>query len=86
MCRVPVWMINRRLRDSSAVTEFFYFFFVVVVVCSDKNSYSSNILCGTLEVLHRAVEIPHKDVSRQSVGSEVLAILTVLQEVFHRHG
>ena len=63
-----------------------FFFFVVVVVRSDKNSYSSNILCGTLEVLHRAVEIPHKDVSRQSVGSEVLAILTVLQEVFHRHG
>ena len=39
--------------------------------------------CG-LAVLHMAVDLPHRYVSRPSVCSQVLVILRVLKEVFHR--
>ena len=57
------------------------------VICSDRSSSSSDVHHHTLQVLHRAVGLlPHQCVCRPSFCSQVLVILTILQEVFHCHG
>ena len=60
---------------------------VFVVVRSYRNSGSSVIRRRMLGLLHRAVDLlPHRCVSRPSFCSQILVILTVLQEVFHCQG
>ena len=57
------------------------------VVRSDRNSGSSDLRRHTLEVLHRALDLfLHQCVRKPSFCSQVLVILTVLQEVFLCHG
>ena len=52
-----------------------------------RNSGSSDVCCCTLEVIHRAVDLlPHRWVSRPNFCFQIMVSLTVLQEVFHRHG